>query len=84
MHHVVQKEGVQEQLAAMGSDKKHIVALERERSCASVVLRVDCTADDVLDAYVHAYMVFHAKQPQVGSLQLPNATQGSHPSTFDL
>ncbi|CAL5219087.1 g853 [Coccomyxa viridis] len=57
------QENVQEELAAMGGDKKHLIALEQGGSCASVVLRVDCTADDVLDAYVHAFMLLHAKLP---------------------
>ena len=67
------QENVQEELAAMGGDKKHLIALEQGGSCASVVLRVDCTADDVLDAYVHAFMLLHAKLPLVGSLQLLDA-----------
>ena len=83
MHHVVQQEGVRE-LAAMGSDEKHLIALEQGESCAEVVLRVDCTADDVLDAYVHAYMTLHAKQPLVGSLQLPDAFVASHLSSSAL
>lgn len=69
MQHVVQQEGVHKQLSAMGNDRKDLVALEQARSRVSVVLRLDCTADDVLDSYVHAYMVLHAKQPLVGSLQ---------------
>ena len=60
---------MQQQLSAMGNDRKHLVALEQAGTRVSVVLRLDCTADDVLDAYVHAYMVLHEKQPLVGSLQ---------------
>ena len=64
--HVVQQESVQEQLAVMGSDEKHLIALEQRGFRATVVLRVDCTVDDVLYAFVHAYLVLHAKQPLVG------------------
>ena len=63
---VVEQESMQEQLTIMGSDTKHVIALEQGGCRASVVLRVDCTADDVLYAYVHAYVVLHAKQPLVG------------------
>ena len=70
------QDNVQEQLTSMGDDEKHLIALEQGGSCASAVLRVDCTADDVLDAYVHAYMALHAKQPLVGPLQVPDTTLG--------
>ncbi len=66
------QEGVQEQLAGLDQDldEKHITALEQSGFHASVVLRLDCTTEDILEAYVHSYLVLHAKQPMVCSLPL--------------
>ena len=63
------QEGVQEQLAGLDQDldEKHITALEQSGVHASVVLRLDCTTEDILEAYVHSYLVLHAKQPLVCS-----------------
>ena len=63
------QEGVREQLAGLdqGLDEKHITALEQSGFHASVVLRLDCTTEDILEAYVHSYLILHAKQPLVCS-----------------
>lgn len=62
------QEGVEEQLAGMDRDmdESYIIALERSGSHASVVLRVDCSPEDILEAYVHAYVVLHANRSLVG------------------
>ena len=74
------QEDVQKWLTAIDqdSDSKYLMNLEKAGSAsrASVVLRVDCTADDILDAYVHAYLVIYAEQPLVGCLLSLHAATG--------
>ncbi|CAK0746816.1 hypothetical protein CVIRNUC_001720 [Coccomyxa viridis] len=58
-------EGIGERLAALpeDQDERYIVALSCSGAHASVVLRVDCTPEDILEAYAHAYTVLSSSQP---------------------